>query len=154
MLCCKEESVLSPCWIHFLNLLFVAFVIIHTDLPQGTLPLYLNIKPKFNIQDPVHLWMATGRKKLTHSFARLAIPGNIGKINALFTLFPRLPPSLFHKETGIQTPIRGLFRDINLPPSRYPLSQHLSDIPACCAASRASLDSVTVEYSRLGGKSC
>ena len=48
MLCYKEESVLSPCWIHFLDLLFVVFVItiIHTDLPQGTLPLYLNTKAK------------------------------------------------------------------------------------------------------------
>ena len=44
------------------------------------------------LQDPLHLWMATGREKLTLSSLTLAIPGDICRINSLFTLLPHLPP--------------------------------------------------------------
>ena len=46
---CREEPILTPCWNCFFNLLFVAFVtiIIHTDLPQRTLSLFLTVKLKY-----------------------------------------------------------------------------------------------------------
>ena len=45
---CREEPILTPCWNCFFDLLFVAFVIIiiHTDLPQRTLSLFLTVKLK------------------------------------------------------------------------------------------------------------
>ena len=68
------------------------------DLPQGTTPLCLNVQSTF-VQDPIHLWMAAGRKKLTHPLPRMAIPGETCKINGLFTLPPHLPLFLFYKRT-------------------------------------------------------
>ena len=46
---CREEPILTPCWNCFFDLLFVAFVtiIIHTDLPQRTLSLFLTVKLKY-----------------------------------------------------------------------------------------------------------
>ena len=46
---CREEPILTPCWNCFFHLLFVAFVtiIIHTDLPQRTLSLFLTVKLKY-----------------------------------------------------------------------------------------------------------
>ena len=47
---------------------------VHNGLPLGTLPLSLNAKPKCLCSgkhpDPVHLWIATGRKKLTHPLSK------------------------------------------------------------------------------------
>ena len=56
-MCCKEESVLSPFWIYFLDLLFVAFVIIIilNTLPQRILPLYLTVNQSAFVQNPVYL---------------------------------------------------------------------------------------------------
>ena len=51
------------------------------------------------VQDLAHLRMATGRKKLVHFALRLAIPGDICKINGLFTLLPHPPQSLSYKRT-------------------------------------------------------
>ena len=68
------------------------------------------------VQDPEHLWMATGRKKLTHLLPRLAIPGDICEINGLFTLLPHLSLLYSIKEPGIQTPNGGYFE--TLPPSQ------------------------------------
>ena len=44
------------------------------------------------VQGPVHLWMATGMKKLTHSLLRLAIPGDIARLMAFFLYFLVPPP--------------------------------------------------------------
>ena len=40
ILCCREESILNPCWNCFFDLLYIVFVIIimHNGLPQRTLP--------------------------------------------------------------------------------------------------------------------
>ena len=46
--CCRKEPILTPCWNSFFDFLFVAVVtiIIHTGLPQRTLPLCLTVKLK------------------------------------------------------------------------------------------------------------
>ena len=79
-----------------------------------------------------------GRKKLTISSLRLAVLGDICKINGLFLCFLTSP--LWSKEEpGIQTPVRELFWDFHQP--SFPL--HLiSNSSACPARSRARLDSV------------
>ena len=70
----------SQFWLHVgsvsltLTLLFIAFVIIiiHNGLPQGNLPLCLNVKLSAFVQltgrlsNPAHLWVAVDKKKLTH----------------------------------------------------------------------------------------
>ena len=56
------------------------------------------------VQDHIHLWMATGRKKLVHLALTLAIPGDICKINGLFTLLLHLPNLCPIKEPSIQIP--------------------------------------------------
>ena len=70
-------------------------------LPGGN-PVPLTIKPNAFVQDPVHLWMATGSNEHIAS-PRLAILGDICKINGLLTLFPHLPHLCSVKEPGIQT---------------------------------------------------
>ena len=46
-----------------------------------------------------------GSKKLIHPFPGLAIPGDICKLNGLFTLFAHLLSlSVLQKESGLQTP--------------------------------------------------
>ena len=82
---------------------------------------------------------------------RLAILGDVCKINGFFTWLPRLPPSLIYKQPGIQTLRRQLFWGASLPCSWSAAfwisflasTPHLSDSLAHCMASRGSLDSVT-----------
>ena len=59
------------------------------------------------VQDPVHLWMATGRKKLTHL---LPEAGHSRRYLQDWWPFRFLCPI---KEPGIQTPGRWLFWDIS-----------------------------------------
>ena len=64
-------------------------------------------------QDPVHLWMPTGRKKLTHlfwSFQKIFV-----RLMAFFLLYFFTSPSV--NKLDIQTLIRWLFWDISLPSS-------------------------------------
>ena len=109
-------------------------------------------------------------RRLTHPFRRLAIPLEMFcKTEDPFTLLPQLPLTLYSvfdfssslplslwyiKEPGIQTQIRWLFWGTSLPSSQSAgsrikvssLPQHLtlSDSLACRAASRVSLDLVTL----------
>ena len=126
-------------------------------LPRGTLPLCLNVKPKCLCSgkhlDPVQLWMAARKKKLTHPFPKAGHSrGYLQNLGPFYFTSSSLLPLCAIKETGIQTLIRWLFRDIGVLAFRiksYSLPQHLvSDLLACRAASRASLDSVT--FSLLG----
>ena len=88
---------LTSCWIWLFNLCFPllwftkSILSLCNGLPQGTLPLCLNIKPQYLCSGPcpVHLWRV-GRKKWQSSL-RLAILGYVCKINGLFTLFPYHP---------------------------------------------------------------
>ena len=67
---------MTPYWICFFysNLCFPLLFFfstkmilsIHNSLPWGTLPLCLMLYQNAFVQNPVHLWMATGSKKLTH----------------------------------------------------------------------------------------
>ena len=127
-----KSQILTTCWICFFYfnlcfplLLFTKRILsIHNGLPWGTLPLCLNVKPKCLCSgkhpDPVHLWMATRKKKLTHPLPEAGRSGDICKTYGLFTLLLHLPPTLcVIKETGIQTPIRWLFWDFSLPPSQF-----------------------------------
>ena len=163
--CNREEPNLAPCWICFFYfnlcfplLLFTKRILsIHNSLPQGTLPLCLNVNPKCLCSgknpDPAHLRMAARKKKLTHP---LPDAGHsrwyLQNVWPFYFTSPS-PPLCAMKETGIQTPRRWLFWDFSLPSSRsagFPnkvvfVPQHLvSDSLACPAASRASLDSVTI----------
>ena len=102
--CPRGKSILTPCWNGFFDLLSVAFVIIitHNGLPQRILPLCLTIKLKCLCSEPCP--PVDGRKEKTNTSLclRLAILGDIRKINGIFfffTLFPHRPPSLIHKRT-------------------------------------------------------
>ena len=83
--CCREKSVLSPCWNCFFDLLFVAVVtvIIHIDLPQRTLTLCLTVKLKCLCYTQKEIiWpcppvkTTKTEKRLTQPFQRLTLPGN------------------------------------------------------------------------------
>ena len=120
--CYREEQNLATCQICFFYfnlcfplLLFTRRILsIHNGLPRGTLPLCLNVKPKCLCSgkhpDPVHLWMATRKKKLTHP-----LPEAGHSRRYLQDLWPFYftssppPPLCSMKETGIQTPIRYIF---------------------------------------------
>ena len=161
--CNREEPNLTTCWICFfyfnlcfLLLLFTERILsIHTGLPQGTLCLCLNVKPKCLCSgkhpDPVHLWMAARQRKLTHPLPEAGHSrGYLQNVWPFYFTSPPPPPLCAIKETGIQTPIKWLIWDISLPSSpsaginSYSLPQHLvSALLACCAASRESLDWVT-----------
>ena len=102
------------------------------------------------LQDPLHLWMATGREKLTVPSLRLAIPGDIfARLIAFLLYFLTFLPTPI-KQSGIQTPRRWLFCDRSLPlfqSTTFPnkvilcLNTSVSNLLACRAVSRASLDS-------------
>ena len=86
---------------------------IQNGLPQGTLPLCLNVKPKCLCSgkhpDPVHLWMAVRKKKLTLTHPLPEAVHSRGYLQNLWPFYftsssPPLVCSI--KETGIQTPIR------------------------------------------------
>ena len=66
---------------------------IHNGLLQGNLTLCLNMKITAFVQDPVHLLMAIGRKRIHILSLGLAISGDICKIARLtaFLLYPLLP---------------------------------------------------------------
>ena len=86
--------------------LLLLLIIIHNGLPQSILPLCLTAKPKclcLGSCPPVD-----GRKEEmnTPPGLRLAILGDICKINGLFTLFPHFPPLWSIKEPDIQTQVR------------------------------------------------
>ena len=87
---------------------------IHNGLPQGSLPLCWIL----NHPDPVHLWMAIGRKKLTHPLPEAGHSRrylqNLWPF--FFASFPPPPPCSI-KEPGIQTPTRWSFWNISLPSS-------------------------------------
>ena len=102
--CCnREEPILTPCWtcffyfnLCFLLLLFTKRILsIHNGLPQGTPPLCLNVKPKClcsgKYPDPVHLWMAARKKKLTHPHPEAGYSRGYSQ-DCLFTLLPHLLP--------------------------------------------------------------
>ena len=131
--CCREEANSDSTWNCFLDLLFVAFVIIiiQNGLPQSILPLCLTVKLKCLCSEscpPVG-----GRKEEinTSSCPRLAILGDCWQDWWPFYFVSSLPPLHLGsiKETGIQTLVRRLFWNISLPSSRtvaLPLSRMLS----------------------------
>ena len=79
--CFREETILTPCWIcffyfnlSFLLLLFMKRILsTHNGLPQGTLPLCLNIKPKCLCSGPCPP-VDAGRKKLTQHLPKAGLP--------------------------------------------------------------------------------
>ena len=108
--CNREEPNLTACWIFFFYfnlwfplLLFTKTILsIPNGLPQGTLFLCLNVKPKCLCSgkhlEPVHLWTrkklqeVTKKKKLTHPLPEAGVPGDICKTYGLFTLLVHLLP--------------------------------------------------------------
>ena len=119
--CNREKPNQTTCWICFFcfNLCFPLLLFtkrilsIHNGLPQGTLPLCLNVKPKClcSGKQPTlfHLWMAGCKKEEINTSPppRLAIPGDICKKYGLFYFTSSSPPPLCAiKEAGIQIPIR------------------------------------------------
>ena len=161
----REESIMILCRICFFffflcfePLLPIAFftktiLFKYDGLPQGILPLYLNIKPKcLFVQDPVHLRVAIRREKLTPPSLKLAILEDICKINGLFALFPHLLTSLFYERTWqpdsnkmvILRHYSVIFSVCQLPEqSSVPcLNTSSLILLACRADSRSDLDSV------------
>ena len=108
----------------FLLLLFTKRILsIHNGLPQGTLPLCLNVKPKSLCSgkhpDPDHLWMAARKKKLTHPLPEAGHSRKHLENLRPFYFTSSSPPLLCSiKETGIQTPIRWFWGNISLPSSQ------------------------------------
>ena len=92
--------------------------------------------------------------------------GDVYEINGLFTLLLHLPPSLICKRTWYPDPVSQLFWGASLPSSPSAGSQIIvSSLPqpliswigACCVASRASLDSITLTVLSCilpGGQNC
>ena len=94
--CCREEPSLILCWNWFVDLLFVAvIIIIHNGLPQRTLPLCLTVGLKRlcsshrEIIDPAHLWMATGKKRLACPFPEAGHSQKcFARLKTFFNLLP------------------------------------------------------------------
>ena len=111
---------LYPC---FPLLLFTIRILsIHNGLPLGTLPLCLNVKPKCLCSgkhpDPVHLWMAARKKKLTHPLPEAGHSRwYLQNLWPFYFTSSSLPLLCAIKKTGIQSPIRWLFWDFSLPSS-------------------------------------
>ena len=129
--CNREEPTLTTCWIcsFYFNLclpllLFTKRILsIHNGLPQGSLPLCLNVKPKCLCSGkhpaPVHLRMAARKKKLTHPLPEAGRSRGYLQNSWPFYFTSTSPPPLCAiKETGIRTRIRWFFGDICLPSSR------------------------------------
>ena len=109
------------------------------------------------VQDLVHLWMPTGRKKLTHPspyHPPLLIPGEIfARLMAFLLYFLTSSSSLLYKRTCHPDPIKWLVWDISLLSSCsasflnkvifFASTPSLLGLLACHAASRGSLDLVT-----------
>ena len=131
------EPKLTPCWNRFFDLLFVVIVILieHNGLPQKTLPFCLTVKVPFLSSQGDELTLPSyEKKKLTHTFQRLAHPEMFCKIEDPFLLcFLSVSSSLFClltlvsrnfsssgsiKEPVIQTLTRWLLWDISLPSSQ------------------------------------
>ena len=142
-------------------MLFIAFVIIiiHNGLPQGTLPLCLNVKLKCLCSAHKEtIWPGPPvngfRKEDINPSPPQCWPSQ-AKLTAFLLYFLTSCPSLFYK-SGIQTLVRWLFWDISLPSSQsagFPnkvaipcLNTSPPDLLACsvCVASKGSLDSVTM----------
>ena len=139
--CCREEPILTPCWNCFFDLLFIAvvFISIHNGLPQRTLPRCLIVKLKWlcSVYGEI-IWPCPSvncykeKKRLTHSFQRLALPREILQdlwplllyfliaSPTLFCLLTLVPPCFslwFYKRTWHPDPTRWSFWDISLPSS-------------------------------------
>ena len=109
--------------------------------------------------DPVHLWMAARKKKLTPPPWGWPFQEIFARFMAFLLYFLTSSPSLFYKRNWPPDPIRWFFWDSSLPSSRsagFPnkvsipcLNTSSPDLLACCAASRASLDSVTWAFKFL-----
>ena len=149
--CCREKSLLTPCWNCFFDFLSVAFVIIitHNGLPQRILPFCLTAKLTSLCLEPCPPVNSRKTGINTSPCLRLAIPGDICKIKGLFTLFPHLPHLWSVKELGIQTPSDArspllLFWELVchlFGLKSYSLPQCL--LWTCRGESRVSLESVT-----------
>ena len=101
-LCYKEEQNLTPCQIFSFTLTFAShcfcskntkrILYIHNGLSLGNLPLCLNVKIKVPfVQDPVHLWVATRRKKLTHTPRGCPFQEIFAKLVTFYFTFSPLP---------------------------------------------------------------
>ena len=83
----RTEPMLTPCCNCFFDLLFVAIVIIieRNRLPQKTLPFCLTVNVPFLSSQGDELTLPSyEKKKLTHTFQRLAHPDMFCKIEDLF----------------------------------------------------------------------
>ena len=121
--CYREKPILTPCWICFFyfNLGFPLFLFpkrkpsIHNGLSWEPCPSAWMLNKNAFVQDPVHLWMPTGRTKLTHPSPPRPIPGEIfAKLKAFLLYFLTSSFSLFCKRTYHPDPIKWLFWDISL----------------------------------------
>ena len=112
------------------------------------------LKQSAFVQDPVHLWMATGRKNLTYLLPEIGPFQEIfAGLMTFYFISSLLPPLLSVKDTGFPIPIKWLFWDIILPsswPDNFPnkviflaTTPSLLDLLTCHVVSRVSLDSVT-----------
>ena len=142
----------------FLSLAFRCFCYYnHTQWPASENPAPL---PDCSSQVPLFRTLATckwqeGRNEHIPCL-RLAILGDVCKINGFFTWLPHLPPFLIYKQPGIHTLRRWLFWRASLPCSWsaafwilfFASTPHLSDSLTYCAASKVNLDSVTVGLKR------
>ena len=103
--CCKEEANSDSMLELFLSLAFRCFCYYnHTQWPASENPAPL---PDCSSQVPLFRTLATckwqeGRNEHIPCL-RLAILGDVCKINGFFTWLPHLPPFLIYKQPGIHT---------------------------------------------------
>ena len=85
--CYREKPILTPCWI-YLSISFTLTLASHCFFPLKEYCPYILAF----LGNPAHLWMPTGRKKLTHPspYPRPNSRRDICKVNGLFTLLPLL----------------------------------------------------------------
>ena len=149
----EKQPILTPCWNCFFDLLFIAFVIIIicNRCLKGPCPSVWLLKVPFFRTLSSCRWQEGRNERIP--CLRLAILGDVCKINGLFLCFLTSPYLWSIKEPGIWTPIRSLFWGTSLPSSQSASflnkviflvsTPHLSDSLACHGVSRASLDSMT-----------
>ena len=106
-----------------------------------------------------HLWMATGRKKLTHSLPEAGHSRRyLSDYWSFLTLFPHLFLSVFYKrywhpDSYFEALVCHLLRLPAFWIKLYYLSQHvILDLLPFCAVSRVSLDSVTDKCDKMRGQ--
>ena len=135
----------SQFWLHVKTVSLICFpfffviIMTHNGLPQRILPLCLTVKLTCLCSEPCPSVDGRREEIKTYPRLRLAILGDICKINGFFTLFPHLSSSLIHRRIWNLDPIRWSYWDISLPSAQVVLltsTPHFWFISLSCSKQR------------------